>query len=132
MAKILVIAGGKRASEGMVLALEEAGFDVIKATDIAQGLVQLAQSQPYLVILNDTPPVTNAVEFCFQARQMSQVPIIVIGNGRGKLTSVRFLEMGADAYMTKPVNPVLLVARVRSLLRRALGLRRLPILRKKA
>lgn len=131
MPRILMIEGSKRAGERMVLALEQAGFGVITTANAAQGLTQLGESQPHLVILTDSPPVVNAGDFCFQLRQISQVPIIVISGGKGELTSVRFLEMGADDYMTKPVSLVELVARVRSLLRRTLGAEPLSLPKKK-
>lgn len=126
MPKILMIEGSKPARKRMVLALEQAGFGVVTAANAAQGLSRLGESQPHLVILSDSSPVVNAGEFCFQVRQVSDVPIIVIGSGKGELTSVRFLQMGADAYMTRPVSLVELVARVRSLLRRTQGLNRKP------
>lgn len=132
MPKILVIDGSNRARERMVLALEQAGFGVMTAANAAQGLSRLGENQPHLVILSDSPPAVNAGNLCFQLRQISLVPIIVIGNERDELTSVGFLEMGADAYMTKPVSLVELVAWVRSLLRRIQGLDHKPAQRKSA
>jgi len=116
----------------MVFTLEEAGFGVMTAASVAQGLRQLGESQPHVVIVADSPSVVNAGEFCFQVRQISEVPIIIIGGEKGKLTSVKFLAMGADAYMSKPVSLVELVARVRSLLRRTQGLKHKPAQKKEA
>lgn len=130
MPKILMIEGSKGARERMVLALEQAGFGVITAANAAQGLSQLGKNHPHLVILSDSPSAVNTDEFCVQLRQITQVPVIVIGSGKGELTSVRFLQMGADAYMTKPVSLVVLVARVRSLLRRTHGLTSKPAQKK--
>ena len=131
MAKILVIEGSKRTRERMVLALEQAGFGVMTAANAAQGLTQVGKNHPHLVILTDSPPAVNGGDLCFQLRQISQVPIIVIGSVRDEMISVGFLEMGADAYMTKPVSLVELVAWVRSLLRRTQGVNRKPAQKKR-
>lgn len=121
MPKILMIEGSKPARKRMVLALEQAGLGVITAANVAQGLSRLGENHPHLVILSDSPSAVDTDEFCAKVRQVSPLPIIVIGSGKGELTSVRFLQMGADAYMTRPVSLVELVARVRSLLRRTQG-----------
>jgi len=130
--KILMIEGSKRARERMVFALEQAEFGVVTAANVTQGLSQLGKNHPHLVILSDSPSAVNTDEFCAQVRQVSSVPIIVISSGKDELTSVRFLQMGADAYMPRPVSLVELVARVRSLLRRTHGLTSKPAQKKRA
>lgn len=132
MPKILMIEESKAARKRVVSALEQAGFEVVTSANVAQGLSRLGESHPHLVILSDSPSAVNTGEFCAKVRQLSRVPIIIIGSGKGELTSVRFLQMGADAYMTKPVSLAVLVARVHSLLRRTQGLDRKPARKKRA
>jgi DNA-binding response OmpR family regulator len=124
--KILVIGGDRRARRPVELAIEQAGFEVITANKDTQALRQLRKSQTHLVVLMDTPPAVNGIDLCFQVRQISQIPIIVISSMKDELTPIRYIEMGADAFIAEPVHLVELVARVHSLLHRALGLKYQP------
>jgi DNA-binding response OmpR family regulator len=119
--KVLVIGGVKQARELVVSALEQAAFLVIAVNNISQGLRHLGEARPCLIILMDSHSAASLEALCFQVREISQAPIIVIGSEKGELISARFIEMGADVYMAEPVSVVELVARVSSLLRRSLG-----------
>jgi DNA-binding response OmpR family regulator len=60
----------------------------------------------------------NGDELCIRIRELSDVPIIVLGQGQEEAEGVEFLEMGADAYLPSLLSLRELLARVRSLLRR--------------
>jgi DNA-binding response OmpR family regulator len=60
----------------------------------------------------------NGDELCIRIRELSDVPIIIIGQEEKEAAGVEFLEMGADAYLPSPLRLRELLARVRSLLRR--------------
>ena len=99
--------------------LRQAGYDVMLAPDGAKAL-QLAQEwAPNLVVLDLMLPLVDGLEVCRQLRRDSQVPIIML-TARGEETDrVVGLEMGADDYVVKPFSPRELVARIKSILRRA-------------
>ena len=93
-------------------------------TDVAdgyQGLSSIYESCPDLVIMAQDLPVLNAEELCSRLRQVSHLPIIALGNREKGADEVEMLELGADAYMSKPPDLTELIARVRSLLRRRRG-----------
>jgi len=98
-----------------VKALELAGYDIIKAVNVTQGLKKLCEVRPDLVILGNALPQSDGGELVWRIRQASYLPIVVIGSKEKETES---LEQGADAYVTKPPNMSELVARVRALLRR--------------
>jgi len=102
-------------------ALEGAGFQVTGAADGYQGLSSIYESRPDLVIMAEQLPGVIGKELCSRLRQVSYVPIIVLGKRQEGSDEVQMLEAGADAYMSKPPDTVELVARVRSLLRRRSG-----------
>ncbi len=88
-----------------------------------QGLRSLYESCPDLVIMAQHLSALNAKELCARLRQVSYLPIIVLGNGEKKGTEgSEMLELGADAYMSTPPDLTELIARVGSLLRRRRGL----------
>ncbi|MFH1032797.1 MAG: response regulator transcription factor [Chloroflexota bacterium] len=98
-------------------ALEEAGYQVVKANSALDGLKRLYESYPDLVILARELPMLHGEEPCLRIRQASYLPIIVLGSQN---EAAGILELGADAFMVKPPDPNELVARVHSLLRRKL------------
>ncbi len=96
-------------------ALEEAGHQVVRASDALDGLKKLFQAYPDLIIMAKELLMVDGEEAYFRIRQASYLPIIVLGSEEG---AAEMLELGADVYITKPPNVSELVARVNALLRR--------------
>jgi DNA-binding response OmpR family regulator len=101
--------------------LEAAGFQVTFVARGHRGLASVYESRPDLVIVSEQVPEINVEELCSRLRQVSHLPIIVLGNSQEGSHEISILEAGADAYMSKPPDAGDLVARVRSLLRSTKG-----------
>jgi DNA-binding response OmpR family regulator len=104
--------------------LRNAGYVVSTAATAQAALVQLASESPALVILDLNLPDGDGVELCRRIRKTSDVPILMLTARDEDIDKIIGLEVGADDYMTKPFNPRELVARVKSILRRAAPERR--------
>ncbi|HEY5873540.1 MAG TPA: response regulator transcription factor [Gaiellaceae bacterium] len=104
--------------------LRNAGYTVTTAASAQAALVQLAGEVPALVILDLNLPDGDGVELCRRIRKTSDVPILMLTARDEDIDKIIGLEVGADDYMTKPFNPRELVARVKSILRRAAPERR--------
>jgi DNA-binding response OmpR family regulator len=104
--------------------LRNAGYVVTTAASAQAALVQLAGEMPALVILDLNLPDGDGVELCRRIRKTSDVPILMLTARDEDIDKIIGLEVGADDYMTKPFNPRELVARVKSILRRAAPERR--------
>ncbi len=100
------------------LALEDEGYAVREAADGASGLAAFHQSEPDLVLLDLRLPDISGFEVCRAIRAMSIVPIVMVTAETNTSDMVSGLEAGADDYVTKPVVPKELAARVRAHLRR--------------
>ena len=100
------------------LALEDEGYEVREAADGASGLCAFHQSEPDLVLLDLRLPDISGFEVCRAIRAMSIVPIVMVTAETDTSNMVSGLEAGADDYVTKPVVPKELAARVRAHLRR--------------
>ena len=101
--------------------LEKEGYDVVIASDGEEGLVQVDERQPDLVLLDWMLPKVSGIEVCRRLRGRAEtrnLPIIML-TARGEETDrVRGLDTGADDYLTKPFSMVELIARIRAVLRR--------------
>jgi len=104
--------------------LRNAGYTVTTAASAQAALLQLANEVPALVILDLNLPDGDGVELCRRIRKTSDVPILMLTARDEDIDKIIGLEVGADDYMTKPFNPRELVARVKSILRRAAPERR--------
>jgi len=100
------------------LALEDEGYEVCQAADGRAGLVAFAEHEPDLVLLDLRLPDTSGFEVCRSIRATSIVPIIIVTAQSDTYDLVAGLEAGADDYVTKPVVPKELAARIRAALRR--------------
>jgi DNA-binding response OmpR family regulator len=99
--------------------LRNAGYGVRAASSAKAALVELANEIPSLIVLDLNLPDGDGVELCRRIRKSSDVPILMLTARDEDVDKIIGLEVGADDYMTKPFNPRELVARVKSVLRRA-------------
>jgi two-component system KDP operon response regulator KdpE len=98
--------------------LQKAGYEVLTAEDGKAGLRRVFSSRPNLVLLDANMPEMDGFEVCHRIRVMSDIPVIMVTvNGRTS-DLLRGFDLGADDYMTKPVDFSELVARVAAILRR--------------
>ena len=99
--------------------LKNAGYGVRTAATGGEALRQVAAEKPALVVLDLMLPDIDGIEVCKRIRQESDLPILMLTAREEDVDTIIGLEVGADDYLTKPFNPRELVARVRSILRRA-------------
>ena len=100
------------------LALEDEGYEVVQAPDGRSGLARFTEHEPDLVLLDLRLPDVSGIDVCRQLRASSIVPIIMVTAQTDTHDLVAGLEAGADDYVTKPVVPKELAARIRAALRR--------------
>jgi DNA-binding response OmpR family regulator len=115
---VLVIDKDEVLAEKAAVVLAEAGYDVVTATDAIDGLRKVYEVRPDLIIAGRELPMINGEDACLKIRQASYLPILVLGSEE---EAVETLELGIDAFLTKPPSTNELVARVRALLRRKMG-----------
>ena len=110
--------------------LEREGFTIITAMTGVEALEKIQSESPDLVILDIMLPDISGIEVCTRVRQvldMVNLPIILL-SGRTELEAkIEGLEAGADDYVTKPVDPKEIVARVKALLARTQRLRQIAV-----
>lgn len=101
--------------------LEKEGYDVAVASDGEEGMLQVEERTPDLILLDWMLPKLSGIEVCRRVRGRAEtrnLPIIML-TARGEETDrVRGLDTGADDYMTKPFSMTELTARIRAVLRR--------------
>jgi two-component system KDP operon response regulator KdpE len=121
--------------EGAILrflkpALEANGYEMISAGTAAEALKRTASDSPDLVLLDLGLPDGDGKDVIRQARQWSDVPIIVLSARERELEKIEALDLGADDYVNKPFNVGELMARMRTALRhRMQRMAETPILR---
>ncbi len=101
--------------------LEKEGYDVVVAADGEEGLVQIDERQPDLVLLDWMLPKVSGIEVCRRLRgrpETRNLPIIMLTARGEESDRVRGLDTGADDYLTKPFSMTELIARIRAVLRR--------------
>lgn len=101
--------------------LTAAGFAVTTAHDGREGLALARKERPDLVVLDLMLPGMDGLDVCRELRRESAMPVIMLTARVEESDKLIGLELGADDYLTKPFSPRELVARVRTVLRRASG-----------
>jgi DNA-binding response OmpR family regulator len=116
---ILVVEDEGSIASFVSLYLKNAGYTVRTASTGSEALSQVAAQMPGLIVLDLMLPDIDGIEVCKRIRQTSDVPILMLTARDEDVDKIIGLEVGADDYLTKPFNPRELVARVKSILRRA-------------
>jgi DNA-binding response OmpR family regulator len=117
--RILVVEDEANIASFVSAYLEKAGYLVDRAVNGAEAKEKAVSCDPALILLDLNLPDMDGLEVCRTVRATSQVPILMLTARDDDVDKIVGLEVGADDYLTKPFNPRELVARIRSILRRA-------------
>lgn len=122
MYKILVCDDEKDIVTAISIYLSHDGYEVLHAYDGQQAIDVVRKNDVHLIIMDIMMPVKNGVDAMVEIRKMSNVPIIMLTAKSEDTDKILGLNEGADDYVTKPFNPIELLARVKSQLRRYMQL----------
>lgn len=101
------------------LYLENDGYELVIASDGEEAFEKALQNDVSLAILDIMMPKMNGYELTKRLRKVTQMPILILSAKNQDSEKILGLDLGADDYLTKPFNPLEVLARVRSLLRRS-------------
>ena len=118
MAKILVCDDDKDIVEAIDIYLTQEGYEVLKAYDGDEAIRVLKNNEVDLLIMDVMMPRLDGIRATLKIRENMSLPIIILSAKSEDADKSLGLNIGADDYMTKPFNPLELVARVKSQLRR--------------
>jgi DNA-binding response OmpR family regulator len=119
--QILIVEDEANIASFVKLYLEKAGFEVERAATGQEALDRVRAAAPSLILLDLNLPDLDGLEVCRRLRASSRVPILMLTARDDDVDKIVGLEVGADDYVTKPFNPRELIARIKSVLRRAAG-----------
>ena len=118
MAKILVCDDDKDIVEAIDIYLTQEGYEVLKAYDGDEAIKVLKRNEVDLLIMDVMMPRLDGIRATLKIRENMSLPIIILSAKSEDADKISGLNIGADDYITKPFNPLELVARVKSQLRR--------------
>lgn len=98
--------------------LKNEGITVIKAKDGIEAIEKLNENDIHLILLDVMMPKMDGIAATFKIREKRDIPIIILSAKSEDTDKILGLQIGADDYITKPFNPLELIARVKSQLRR--------------
>lgn len=116
--RILIVDDEEDIRDLLEIYLINEGYDVIKTADGLAALEVLKGEKIALIILDIMMPKMDGIQTCMKIRKEKNVPIIMLSAKSEDIDKILGLNTGADDYVTKPFNPLEIVARVKSLLRR--------------
>lgn len=117
--QVLVVDDEPSIVEVLTFALSEAGFDTLVATDGVTALRMALTESPALILLDLMLPGLDGLTVCREIRAVSDVPVILLTAKGAESDRVAGLELHADDYVVKPFSVRELIARIRTILRRA-------------
>lgn len=118
MKNILVCDDDREIVDAIEIYLQQEGYHILKAYDGEQALEVLRNNEVHLLIIDIMMPKLDGIRATLKIRENSSIPIIILSAKSEDADKILGLNVGADDYVTKPFNPLELVARVKSQIRR--------------
>ena len=115
---ILVCDDDREISEALKIYLTNEGYQVIKASNGLEALQAVEEKEIHLIIMDIMMPQLDGLRATIKIREGKNIPVIMLSAKSEDTDKIMGLNMGADDYITKPFNPLELIARVKSQLRR--------------
>lgn len=119
MFNILVCDDDKEIVDAIDIYLSQEGYHILKAYDGLQAIEIMKKEEVHLILLDIMMPNLDGIRATRKIRETSSVPIIMLSAKSEDVDKILGLNIGADDYITKPFNPLELIARVKSQLGRA-------------
>lgn len=121
MQRIFIVEDDEKIADHLAREVQKYGYDVLIGIDFTNIMNEFNVYQPHLVLLDINLPSYDGFYWCRQIRQVSTCPVIFISARTGEMDQVMALENGGDDFITKPFSPEIVLAKIRSQLRRAYG-----------
>ncbi|WP_322923376.1 response regulator transcription factor [Paenibacillus campi] len=121
MQTIMIVEDDHKIAGLLQAQMERYGYRVVLTTDFERVMEQFTAMQPDLVLLDVNLPSYDGYYWCRQIRNHSICPVLFISARAGEMDQIMALENGADDYITKPFDYGVVMAKIRSQLRRAYG-----------
>lgn len=118
MNHVLVVEDDKEIREGVEIYLKSQGYEVFQAADGVEGLEVIEKEDIHLAIVDIMMPRMDGISMVVKLREKYDFPVIFLSAKSEEVDKIMGLNMGADDYVTKPITPMELLARVNSQLRR--------------
>ncbi len=118
MYNVLVVDDDKEIVKAIEIYLQKEKYKIYKAYDGLQALQQIKENNIHLVILDIMMPNKDGIETLAEIRKDKKIPVIILSAKSEDIDKINGLNIGADDYVTKPFNPIELIARVNALIRR--------------
>lgn len=115
---ILIVDDEKEIRDFITIYLRNEGYKVLQAEDGEEGLELLKANEVHLIVLDVMMPKIDGIHMCMKVREIAEMPIIMLSAKTQDMDKILGLTTGADDYVTKPFNPLELIARIKSQLRR--------------
>lgn len=118
MYRIFLVEDDHALAEAISRQLESWGNEVITVRDFRRVSAEFAEARPQLVLLDIMLPFYDGYHWCTEIRKLSSVPIVFISSASDNMNIVMAMNMDGDDFIPKPVDPMVLTAKLQALLRR--------------
>lgn len=118
MYRIFLVEDDFTLAEAMKKQLESYGNEVTAAKDFRNVLEEFSACGPQLVLMDIFLPFRDGYYWCGEIRRISNVPVVFISSASDSMNIVMAVNMGGDDFIAKPVDPIVLTAKVQAVLRR--------------